>query len=103
MALVSVHYRSGQLKKNVEIQPVVPDCNGSFTKPLSEYPVVYLLHGMSEDASFIDRLQACCAKTLVEVGNPVQGGEEIRWDVDAGFNGYYNHPVGRGYFKAAEL
>lgn len=27
----------------------------------------------------------------------------IRWDVDAGFNGYYNHPAGRGYFKTAEL
>lgn len=51
MALVSVHYRSDQLKKTVEIQLVVPDCNGSFTKPLSEYPVVYLLHGLSEDAS----------------------------------------------------
>lgn len=55
------------------------------------------------DTSYIDRLQACCAKTLVEVGNPVQGGEKIAWDVDAGFNGYYNHPVGRGYFKTAEL
>ena len=55
------------------------------------------------DTSFIDRLQACQAKTLVEVGNPVRGGEEIRWDIDAGFNGYYNHPAGRAYFKAAEL
>ena len=55
------------------------------------------------DTSYIDRLQACCAKTLVEVGNPVRGGEEIAWDVDAGFNGYYNHPAGRGYFKTAEL
>ena len=51
MALVSVHYRSDQLKKNVEIHLVVPDCNSGFTKPLSEYPVVYLLHGLSEDAS----------------------------------------------------
>ena len=55
------------------------------------------------DTSYIDRLQACCAKTLVEVGNPVRGGEKIAWDVDAGFNGYYNHPAGRGYFKTAEL
>lgn len=51
MALVSVHYRSDQLKKNVEIRLVVPDCSSGFTKPLSEYPVVYLLHGLSEDAS----------------------------------------------------
>lgn len=34
MALVSVHYRSDQLKKNVEIQLAVPDCNQSFTRPL---------------------------------------------------------------------
>ena len=51
MALVSVHYRSDQLKKTVEILLTVPDCNGEFQKPLSEYPVVYLLHGLSEDAS----------------------------------------------------
>lgn len=51
MALVSVHYRSDQLKKTVEIMLAVPDCNAGFTKPLSEYPVVYLLHGLSEDAS----------------------------------------------------
>ena len=55
------------------------------------------------DTSYIDRLQACRAKTLVEVGNPVRGGEKLCWDVDAGFNGYYNHPVGRGYFQTAEL
>ena len=55
------------------------------------------------DTSFIDRLQACQAKTLVEVGNPVRGGEELRWDIDAGFNGYYNHPAGRAYFKTAQL
>lgn len=51
MALVSVHYRSDQLKKTVEICLAVPDCDGRFRKPLSEYPVVYLLHGLSEDAS----------------------------------------------------
>ena len=51
MALVSVHYRSDQLKKTVEILLTVPDYNGKFQKPLSEYPVVYLLHGLSEDAS----------------------------------------------------
>ena len=51
MALVSVHYRSDRLKKNVEIQLAIPDCNQRFTKPLSEYKVVYLLHGLSEDAS----------------------------------------------------
>lgn len=51
MALVSVHYRSDQLKKTVEIMLAVPDCNKAFCKPLSEYPVVYLLHGLSEDAS----------------------------------------------------
>ena len=51
MALVSVHYRSDQLKKTVEILLAVPDCSAEFTKPLSEYPVVYLLHGLSEDAS----------------------------------------------------
>ena len=51
MALVSVHYRSDQLKKTVEILITVPDCNGEFQQPLSEYPVVYLLHGLSEDAS----------------------------------------------------
>ena len=51
MALVSVHYRSDQLTKTVEILITVPDCNGEFQKPLSEYPVVYLLHGLSEDAS----------------------------------------------------
>ena len=51
MALVSVHYRSDHLKKTVEILLTVPDCNGEFQKPLSEYPVVYLLHGLSEDAS----------------------------------------------------
>lgn len=51
MALVSVHYRSDQLKKTVEILLAVPDCSAAFTRPLSEYPVVYLLHGLSEDAS----------------------------------------------------
>ena len=51
MALVSVHYRSDQLKKTVEILLAVPDCSRDFQRPLSEYPVVYLLHGLSEDAS----------------------------------------------------
>lgn len=55
------------------------------------------------DTSFIDRLQACRAKTLIEIGNPVKGGEEIALDIDAGFNGYYNHPAGHGYFQCAEL
>lgn len=55
------------------------------------------------DTSFIDRLQACEAKTLVEIGSSVKGGETIDFDVDAGFNGYYNHPVGNGYFKCARL
>lgn len=51
MALVSLHYRSDQLKKTVEIMLAIPDCSAEFQKPLSEYPVVYLLHGLSEDAS----------------------------------------------------
>lgn len=55
------------------------------------------------DTSYIDRLQACEAKTIVEIGNPVKGGEIIDFDVDAGFNGYYNHPVGNAYFKCAVL
>lgn len=50
MALVSVHYRSDQLKKTVQILLAIPDCDRRFQKPLSEYPVVYLLHGLSEDA-----------------------------------------------------
>ena len=55
------------------------------------------------DTSFIDRLQAVLAKTTVEIGNPVRGGEPVEFDIDAGFNGYYNHPAGRAYFKCAEL
>ena len=55
------------------------------------------------DTSFIDRLQSVVAKTVVEIGNPVQGGEDVAFDIDAGFNGYYNHPAGRAYFRCAEL
>lgn len=55
------------------------------------------------DTSYIDRLQACEAKTLVEIGASVQGGEIVDFDIDAGFNGYYNHPVGNAYFKCAVL
>ena len=55
------------------------------------------------DTSFIDRLQACIAKSVVEIKNPAKGKEEIDFDVDAGFNGYYNHPVGNAYFKCARL
>ena len=51
MALISVNYRSDQLKKNVLLQLVIPDCGTSFSAPLSQYKVVYLLHGLSEDAS----------------------------------------------------
>lgn len=51
MALVSLTYRSDQLKKTVRIQLAVPDCNARFVRPLSEYSVIYLLHGLSEDAS----------------------------------------------------
>lgn len=55
------------------------------------------------DTSFIDRLQACVAKSVIEIKNPAKGKEEIDFDVDAGFNGYYNHPVGNAYFKCARL
>lgn len=55
------------------------------------------------DASFIDRLQSVVAKTVVEIGDPVRGGESVALDIDAGFNGYYNHPAGRAYFRCAEL
>ena len=55
------------------------------------------------DTSFIDRLQSVVAKTVVEIGDPVQGGEVVELDIDAGFNGYYNHPAGRAYFQCAEL
>ena len=41
MALVSVHYRSDQLKKTVEILLTVPDCNGEFQKPLSECVIAH--------------------------------------------------------------
>lgn len=51
MALVSVHYCSHQLKKTVMIQLVIPDCRPNFTQPLSERKVVYLLHGLSDDAT----------------------------------------------------
>lgn len=49
MAVLSLAYRSDELKKNVTIQVVVPECNKNFKTPLSEYKVVYLLHGLSED------------------------------------------------------
>lgn len=59
MALLSLTYRSDELKKNVTIQVVVPECNKKFQKPLSEYKVVYLLHGLSEDgASWIRKSNA---------------------------------------------
>lgn len=51
MALLSLTYRSDELKKNTNVQVVIPDCNKDFIRPLSEYKVVYLLHGLSEDAS----------------------------------------------------
>lgn len=49
MAVLSLSYRSDELKENVTIHVVVPECNKNFQKPLSEYKVVYLLHGLSED------------------------------------------------------
>lgn len=55
------------------------------------------------DTSYIDRLQACEAKTIVEISADAKGGEVIDFDIDAGFNGYYHHPVGNGYFKCARL
>lgn len=55
------------------------------------------------DTSYIDRLQACKAKTVVEITASAKGGEVVDFDVDAGFNGYYNHPVGNAYFQCAEL
>lgn len=59
MGLLSLTYRSDELKKNVTIQVVVPECNKNFQKPLSEYKVVYLLHGLSEDgASWIRKSNA---------------------------------------------
>lgn len=51
MAVLALSYRSDELKKNVMIQVVVPDCNKKFNTPLSEYKIVYLLHGLSEDGS----------------------------------------------------
>lgn len=55
------------------------------------------------DTSYIDRLQACEAKTIVEISQSAKGDEVIDFDLDAGFNGYYNHPVGNAYFKCARL
>lgn len=55
------------------------------------------------DTSYIDRLQACKAKTVVEITACAKGGETVDLDVDAGFNGYYNHPVGNAYFQCADL
>lgn len=56
---------------------------------------------VTHDMSFIDRLQACTAKTLVDVANPAQGGEWVALDIDAGFNDNYPYPT--AHFQCAEL
>lgn len=55
------------------------------------------------DTSAIDRVQACGAKTVVEVSGCAEGGETVEYYIDAGFNGYYNNPAGHAYFRYAEL
>lgn len=53
---------------------------------------------LSMDTSYIDRLQAATAKTILPIP-----GTSVSFDIDASFNGYYNHPAGHAYFKCAEL
>ncbi len=51
MALITLDYRSQQLKRNVGVWLAVPDCRPDFTKPLSACRTVYLLHGLGDDCS----------------------------------------------------
>lgn len=95
---------SGQVPENVKGKHVIAHIDiggeGLVYETGTEKKVV---GAVTLDTSFIDRLQAVVAKSVVEIGNPVQGGEQIAFEIDAGFNGYYNHPVGRAYFKCATL
>lgn len=53
------------------------------------------------ETSIIDRFQAMESKTYVDIHYPSPS--HISWDIDAGFNGYYNNLTGHGRFKTAEI
>lgn len=59
--------------------------------------------GVAPDTSYIDRVTAGLAKSVVEISPCAEGGEPFEAYMDAGYNGYYNYPVGRGKLKFCEL
>ncbi len=53
------------------------------------------------ETSIIDRYQALESKTYVDIPYPIPS--HLSWDIDAGFNGYYNNLTGKGWFRCAEI
>ena len=53
------------------------------------------------NTSKIDYYQALVAKTYVDI--PIPCPSHLSWDIDAGYNGYYNKLCGHGIFKTADI
>ena len=53
--------------------------------------------------SYIDRLQPGAGKSIIEISGCAEAGAGIELYIDAGYNGYYNFPFGRGIFHYAEI
>lgn len=53
--------------------------------------------------SYIDRLQSCVGKTVIEVAHQAEADQKLEFYLDAGFNGYLGYPYGWGIFHYADL
>ncbi len=51
MAIVTFNFRSRMLGKATELRLVLPEISGNGLKPMCDYPVLTLLHGLTEDAT----------------------------------------------------
>lgn len=49
MAILTIQFHSKQLKMNTRVQIVLPDSSKPKLSSISNYPVLYLLHGLSDD------------------------------------------------------
>lgn len=86
-------YRNENLRAHIDIggEGLVYDRNGGMDP----------IGAITLETSIIDRFQALESKTYVDIPSPVSS--HISWDIDAGFNGFYNNLVGKGRFKCAEI
>ena len=60
-------------------------------------------HAITSIMSYIDRVQSGVGKSVIEISDNAEGGQEIELYIDAGYNGYFNYPVGCGLFHYADL